>query len=197
VAALLEDAWRSATLADCPPVAAWEEALSKLEVEAKSAHPAAFTASPVVSGRRAVSLPGESAPVHPAPGAQPLNLEGTRLCRNCGEQNSLNASFCKRCGFYIGSGVRQPRPPVLPTVPPPAPVPNPAPVKPPQAVPLNRDLTEVVVARRLGSAGGGMQRIEAPKPPAEPVEANAGRWLVIMLLIGCVLAVMFLILMVR
>jgi hypothetical protein len=197
VAALLEAAWRSATLDDCPPVAAWHDALSKLEVEARSARPTAFSASPVISGRRAVSLPGGGAPVQPVPGGQALNLEGMRLCRNCGEQNGLNASFCKRCGFYIGSGVHQPRPPVLPTMPPPAPASKPAPVKAPQTVPLNRDLNEVIVARRLGNPGGGMQRVEARTAPAEPVEANAGRWLVIVLLVGCVLAVMLLILMVR
>lgn len=221
VETLFKTAWQSRRLADCPTLAQWDEALAALSVEDTAAvnqpggaatpapGPVVTARGGVVSGRRAIAAPagGDSPDSPPTPAPQPsadegrVHLEGVRLCRNCGEPNDARESFCKRCGFYIGIGARKPVAVQLPVSPaqPAAKTPTarPAPVPPPQAIPLNRKLEEIVSARRVGEPGKGMQRIETPRPPKEQVEANAGSWLVVALLIGFILTVLLLALIAR
>jgi hypothetical protein len=204
VGELFEAAWRSATLADCPPLATWRDTLGAIPVEE---HPESLAdmrrpSSPVVSGRREV---GPAAALMSETPDQPRatatsRLEGKRLCRNCGEANDARESFCRRCGFYIGIGSRRPvsagQPPgsapgtMGQSLPPQAQPAKPAP--PPQAVPLNRNLGEVITARRLPGPQGNLQRVET-RPPAElPVEANLGAWLVVGAIALIVLVVLIL-----
>lgn len=137
VAELFRAAWVGQRLADCPPLSAWQTALSALPEPAQVAQPATQPGSPtpiptnpasprtdtgVVSGRRAIGIPVPSQPeqnlspqpappsegMHATPNADRVSLENTRLCRNCGAANNTAESFCKRCGFYIGVGARKP-----------------------------------------------------------------------------------------
>ena len=114
VGELFEAAWRSLTLADCPPLASWRDTLSAIPVDAQPESLASMPhpTSPVVSGRRTVGtgmpqLP-ETSTLEGAPELAAARLEGKRLCRNCGEANDARESFCRRCGFYIGVGARKP-----------------------------------------------------------------------------------------
>jgi ribosomal protein L32 len=200
LAELFEAAWHSERLDDCPPVRLWREALAALDpdsVEERAATPAPAS-STVVSGRRAVGRSAAGAAQDnaalPAGAEDHLNLTGMRLCRNCGESNTTRDTFCKRCGFYIGTGARKPLGVMLPMNRPPGAsgaAPTPVLAPPPQPIPLNRDLNEVVTARRMGSPGG-LRRVEAPRPPEETVEANAGAWLVIVLILGVVFSIIVL-----
>jgi hypothetical protein len=235
VEGLFRSAWLSDTLAECPPLVRWRDALGALQVvhteqaahaDARSAQSADHPISPsagmpvsdtsVVSRRRTIALPSAKGKSGPQPesipsgdvqgdhGADRVHLEGVRLCRNCGEPNDTRASFCKRCGFYIGVGARKPvavqmpldRGPGAKGATPSA-VPVARPVPPPQAIPLNRNLNEVISARRVGDPGKGMQRIETPKPLRDQAEGNAGSWIVVALIIGFVLAVLLLALIAR
>lgn len=202
LAELFEAAWHSERLDDCPPVRLWQEALAALDadsVEERASVPAPTGPGTVVSGRRSVEglrAPAAAADDGAAPTAPPdhLNLTGTRLCRNCGESNTTRDTFCKRCGFYIGTGARKPVGVMLPldrAPGAPGAVPSQPSAPPPQPIPLNRNLNEVVTARRMGSPGG-LRRVEAPRPPEETVEANAGAWLVILLILGVVLSIVVL-----
>ncbi len=217
LAELLHAAWHSRSLADCPPLAEWQQALESLS-ESASAQPEATSAPParpspsapsgetggVISGRRAITvhLPSETgetaAKPATAPPSQPasrLQLEGVKLCRNCGAANSVKEQFCTRCGFYIGTGARRPPPKPAPTPPPPSPISLSKPVPPPQAVTLNRNLNEIITARRVGDPkGGGMMRVESAKPQSETAEANVGSTIVIGIVIGLLMMIVVIIL---
>jgi hypothetical protein len=202
IADLFERAWTSPSLAECPSLQTWYDTLDAVHIEAQTASAPADSpaaANPVVSGRRKIDgVPIIENPKLEQHGPERLQLEGTRLCRNCGAQNAVTASFCKRCGFYIGTGAR-------PTVKPPVASPNktsqqaqqvsgpPQPVVPtgntaPQAVPLQRNNQEIIAARRIGGPDGQLQRVATPQPPAQPdVEGNIGMYLVLALIIGAII----------
>ncbi len=201
VADLFEAAWRSASLAECPSLSDWRGALGPIKVEAKAPQ---AVASPVVSGRRAIVVlpPGTPTP-KPAPAGNTGNparvdLTGARLCRNCGAQNAAAESFCKRCGFYIGTGARRVQV-IIPVDPAlksqySAPAQPPGPAQSagtqPQPVPLQRDPEEIVSARRIGNPGQGMRRVEAPPKARDPhEEANAGSWFVLAFILAFVMFV--------
>lgn len=133
------------------------------------------------------SAPTITTPIIPTP--ETLDLEGKKLCRNCGAINDARSPFCGRCGFYIGTGIRKPMPPAThPGVP--------AGTKtgahaaggaPPQPVALNRQSDQVITARRVGADG---RRIETPRPPTEPsVEGNFGQWIVLAIILGALLTI--------
>jgi hypothetical protein len=210
LAELLRAAWHSRTLAECPPLAEWHQALETLseglatQPEAPSAQaPRPSTSTPsvsgeiggVISGRRAINvqLPSEAgvpAPKPAPPPAETLKLEGVKLCRNCGAPNSTQEQFCTRCGFYIGTGARRPPPKPAPPPPPAGVVSLSKPAPPPQAVTLNRNLSEIIAARRVGDPkGGGMIRVESAKPKSEQVEANVGSTIVIGIVIGLLMMI--------
>jgi hypothetical protein len=224
IADLLRAAWHSRSLAECPPLAEWQSALAALPEAALSAQPegsqpTAPSASPsnpistsggtggVISGRRAINvqLPAEVSTANstPSPAPQPqavphVQLDGVKLCRNCGAPNSTKEQFCGRCGFYIGTGARRPPPKPAPQPPPAGMVSLNKPAPQPQAVTLNRNLSEVIAARRVGDPkGGGMIRIESAKPPSDQVEANAGSTIVIGIVIGLIMIGVLLALVVR
>jgi ribosomal protein L40E len=211
VAEAFEQAWRSATLADCPPIKVWHDTLDAIHVDFK-AQPASAPAavqSPVVSGRRAID--GVPIVVNSTPTANPanpgnptaetgperLNLSGSKLCRNCGAQNPSAGQFCNRCGFYIGTGARRPAPkksnadfaaPISTKAPP-------QPITPtgtaPQSIPLQRDTHEIISARRIGSVDGEIQRVATPRDPSQPQdEGNFGRWIVIALVLGTAITIL-------
>ncbi|MCS6870568.1 MAG: hypothetical protein NZ571_03840 [Anaerolineae bacterium] len=209
LAELLRAAWHSRTLAECPPLTEWQQALEALSepVSARSEatpqqplQPSQSASMPsgsvggVVSGRRAISvhMPSEAnSAQRPVPAPQSnesLKLEGVKLCRNCGALNSAQEQFCARCGFYIGTGARRPPPKPAPAPPPASVVSLSKPAPPPQAVALNRNLSEIITARRVGDPkGGGMVRVEAAKPRGEQVEANIGSTIVV----GTILLILF------
>lgn len=67
------------------------------------------------------------------------------------------------------------------------------PAPPPQAVRINRNLNEVVTAKRMGD-----QRVEMPKHLQAPeVQANAGAGLVFALIVGLILAAILIALVAR
>ncbi len=199
VAAPFEQAWRSASLADCPPLSSWRDTLDALHVDAKSQQP---VTSPVISGRRAIDgvprvvLPDKSG------GPERLHLEGTKLCRNCGAQNPSTESFCKRCGFYIGTGtrrppapLRQPQPATAPiSMPPTQPLPptqSPVVGTAPQVVPLQRDTDEIIAARRFGGPDQEVRRVVAPGRAQQPQdEGNMGKWIVLAVIIGTAITIL-------
>ncbi len=204
VAEAFEQAWHSVTLADCPPISVWRDTLATLQVEAKSPQP---MTSPVVVGRRSV---GGTQPANANAERPPdrLHLEGTRLCRNCGAQNAATDSFCKRCGFYIGTGVRRPPQPIvqpadsqatasnspIATRTQPAAVSN-NPVAPvigtgPQTVPLQYDSQEIISARRF--SGQETRRFEPPTKAGEDGESAMGPWIVVAIVLGVLITVMLL-----
>lgn len=201
---LFEAAWRSPTLADCPPLAIWRDTLGAIPVDEQPESLAAVSrqSSPVVSGRRMVgqSDVATSETAEHAQESATARLEGKRLCRNCGEANEARESFCKRCGFYIGVGARKPMSAGLaptpapgapgPTVQPPALPQKPAP--PPQAIPLNRKLDDVITARRLPGPQGNLERVDVRLPAEPPVEANLGAWVVVGAIALIVLVVLIL-----
>ncbi|MFQ3534898.1 MAG: hypothetical protein SNJ58_03385 [Aggregatilineales bacterium] len=216
LAELLRAAWHSRRLAECPPLTEWQQALEALTdganapSETSSTQPASRSeglpsrsTGGVITGRRAINvqMPSESAESRPkviSPAPQPagqLQLEGVKLCRNCGASNSVKEQFCTRCGFYIGTGARRPSPKPAPTPPPASAVSLSKPAPPPQAVTLNRNLSEIIAARRVGDPkGGGMIRVESAKPRGEQVEANAGSTIVIGIMIGLLLMIVVIIL---
>jgi hypothetical protein len=195
VAEPFEQAWRSARLDDCPPLKLWRDTLDAISVDDKSQD--TVLTSPVVSGRRAI----DGIPVVVQPDkASPLRfqLNGTRLCRNCGAQNAISESFCKRCGFYIGTGVRRPPPPVKP--PAPGVVKALSPVQPPtsgtapQPVVLQHDGDDIIAARRIGTLPGGqVQRVVTPPKPQNPQEpANFGAVIVAAVIVAAAILVLLL-----
>jgi hypothetical protein len=204
VAEPFEQAWRSVTLADCPPIKQWHDSLAALLPPATTASAQSFaSSSPVVVGRRSLDgVPVISMPQAPKPpGPERLQLDGIKLCRNCGAQNPSNENFCKRCGFYIGTGARrQPLPtassvstPRQPIAPQPAPAQPPAQVTgtAPQAVPLQRDTNEIIAARRVSSGGNQpMQRIEITRPRTPETESNAGTWIVLAIILAVVISIL-------
>jgi hypothetical protein len=199
VAEPFEQVWRSATLADCPPLSQWRDTLDALHVEAKSPQP---VASPVVSGRRAVDgVPRVVLPEKPG-GPERLRLEGTKLCRNCGAQNPSTEAFCKRCGFYIGTGARRPPPPAKQPQPASAAIsaakpPVMAPPSPlqvvgtnPQPVPLQRNTDEIISARRVGGPGQESRRVVNTSAPQPQDEGNVGKWIVLAVILGTIITVL-------
>jgi ribosomal protein L40E len=212
LAELLRAAWHSRSLAECPPLAEWRRALDELpdqvgaQPEAKLSQAATPSESApslsgetggVISGRRAIAvqMPSENAAAQAPRSVEQLRLDGVRLCRNCGALNNANEQFCKRCGFYIGTGARRPPPKPAPSQPPASAFSMSKPVPPPQPVALNRNLSEIVSGRRVGDPkGGGMIRVEPAKPKSEQVEANAGSIIVIGALIGLAILLVLLIL---
>ncbi|MBX3065687.1 MAG: hypothetical protein KF726_22105 [Anaerolineae bacterium] len=191
LAELLESAWTSNVLSTCPPLAAWKEALSALQPDPAQIVQSPAALSPVVSGRRSIgSDPAAAVPTVPA---GRLQLEGVKICRNCGAENVASYAFCKRCGYFIGT-FDQRRPPV--TVIPKHTTGQQSSVSaapPPQPIQVKRDNNSIIVARRVGDPGKGLQRIETPKPPQEPeVQANAGSWLVLGIILMMVLAIIVL-----
>lgn len=206
IAESFEVAWRSNTLSTCPLLAQWRDLLAAVKVDETKPQPVLIS-SPVISGRRAipgVPLPNDGTSPLPDPGPDRVQLDGTRLCRNCGEQNSTTESFCKRCGFYIGIGAR---PKVAVHIPIPGSVkaqqaaktaaPSvPAPTTTaPQVVTLNRDMDSIIVARRVGDPVQGMQRVISPeKEQDQPIEANFGSWIIVALVVGTILAIALLVL---
>ncbi len=217
LAELLRAAWHSSTLAACPPLAEWHNALEALSEQIGTHSEIAPTqpsgSSPsvpslggspsgVISGRRAivVQMPSENSDAVPAAAApsprpaQALQLEGVKLCRNCGAPNDVKEQFCARCGFYIGTGARRPPPKPAPLPPPAGVVSLNKPAPPPQAVKLNRNLSEIVSARRVGDPNsGGMVRVEAAKPKSDQVEANAGSTIVIGIMLGLLIVIVLLV----
>lgn len=210
LAELLRAAWHSHSLAECPPLSEWQRALDELP-DQLSAHPEARSSaqpsqsapalsgepSGVISGRRAISvqMPSESDVASAPRPVEQLRLESVKLCRNCGALNDANEQFCKRCGFYIGTGARRPPPKPAPSQPPASVVSMSKPAPPPQPVALNRNLSEIVSGRRIGDPkGGGMIRVESAKPKSEQVEANVGSIIVIGALIGLAMLIVLLIL---
>ncbi|MCC7451909.1 MAG: hypothetical protein IT324_31165 [Anaerolineae bacterium] len=204
VAEPFEQAWRSVTLADCPPIKQWHDSLAALLPPAALASAQPFAdSSPVVIGRRSLDgVPVISMPQAPKPpGPERLQLDGIKLCRNCGAQNPSNENFCKRCGFYIGTGARRqplltasavstPRQPIAPQ---PAPAPPTAPVSgtAPQVVPLQRNTDEIIAARRVSSGGNQpMQRIEITRPRTPETESNAGTWIVLAIILAVVISIL-------
>jgi len=192
-------------------------------VSAPGANPATASApvkapdssgKPIITGRRSVSvtIPGTSTTLSTQPPAEVpdaqaspapvdntprVQLDHTRLCRNCGEPNDTRESFCKRCGFYIGTGARKPVAVQIPTERGAKGQPTAKMVvPPPQQVGLNRNLNEVVTARRVGAPGkGGLTRIETPHNRDDmPVEANSGSWIVVAIVAAFVITLIVLLL---
>lgn len=134
-------------------------------------------------------LPAAPVSTAPLPDTPALDLEGKKLCRNCGAINDARSPFCGRCGFYIGTGIRKPMPPATyPGAPAGAKTGAHAPGGvPPQPVTLNRQTDQVITARRIGADG---RRVETPRPPAEPpVEGNFGQWIVLAIILGALLTI--------
>jgi ribosomal protein L40E len=186
----------------------WHDTLDAIHVDFK-AQPASAPAavqSPVVSGRRAIDgIPivvnatptADAADSAVASGPERLNLSGSKLCRNCGAQNPSAEQFCKRCGFYIGTGARRPAPkkPASDFAAPANTKAPPQPITPtgtaPQSIPLQRNTDEIISARRVGSAGGEIQRVVTPRDPSQPQdEGNFGRWIVIALVLGTAITIL-------
>jgi hypothetical protein len=139
----------------------------------------------------AVQPAPEAAPSSPEPSAPSINLEGKKLCRNCGAVNDTREPFCGRCGFYIGSGVRRPPVSALPankisTTSTSNTSAKPSPAAPSQPLIINRDANKVVMARRMGGNG---RRVETNQP-SDQVEANAGQWLVLAIIVGAVATIL-------
>ncbi|HRE49383.1 MAG TPA: hypothetical protein PLD47_16785 [Aggregatilineales bacterium] len=146
------------------------------------------TASPPPLEASLTPAPTTSAP----PPAERLNLEGKKLCRNCGAANNAGESFCARCGFYIGTGMRKAIPYThrgasqtggKTTVPA-----NQAP-SPPRPITINRNLDQIISGRRIGADG---RRVEMNQPNESPIEGNFGQYIVLALIIGAVLTILLL-----
>lgn len=195
IADLFEMAWRSASLADCPPLSAWVTALERLETVRLAPAP---RSSEVVTGRRQliVTPPGNAAPpmvvTTPAPvtpALQPVPA-ATKLCPQCGAANLPGADYCVKCHYYLKGNQRPPQAPAAASnrVNPPGQIGyNPASVAPPSALNPNARMAaqnvtnEVIRARNpVGSSVPG----SSPTPPEATPD---GRWLVIAVVVGFIL----------
>jgi pyruvate/2-oxoglutarate dehydrogenase complex dihydrolipoamide acyltransferase (E2) component len=182
LATLFDQAWRSQTLAECPPLSAWQAALSTIKTETLDAQPV-VTNPVVVVGRRAVAPGAAPAPIplptnNPIPAGR-LQLEGIKLCRNCGAENPQSFTFCKRCGYFIGTSAQKRATTAKSAAKDAAaPAPSAASVKTasPQAVSLQRDNQEIVSAKRVGAGSGqGMRRIVYKEQPPTDNTSNASQ----------------------
>jgi len=202
IASLFDQAWNSPTLAASPALATWRDALAVLQptagVDTSVAVPSAGSGA-VISGRRSI---GTTSNTTPAPLQTPLpqlTLDGVKLCRNCGAENPASYTFCKRCGFFVGtvaqrnqlnaSRAKQPAATQVSTSTTTAPA---APVV------VKRDNDVIIVAKRVGDPGKGMQRVatQSDDKPEEtqPVE---GSWVIAGVIIFMMLAALLLVLLAR
>jgi hypothetical protein len=194
VASLLDAAWRSTTLAECPPLAQWRDALATVTVAPGAEAALPTPPSVVVTGRRSL---GTAAPQPIPTPLSHVSLDGLKLCRNCGAENPAGYTFCKRCGFFVGT-VDQRRQLTASRAKPAATAqpsqPNPAAAPPPPVI-VKRDNDEIIVAKRVGDAGKGMQRITTRPADAPPDEqAIGGSWLIAGIIIFMMMAALFLVL---
>jgi hypothetical protein len=127
-----------------------------------------------------------------------MQLDGIKLCRNCGAENPSGYTFCKRCGFFVGTLDQrralvnsQPKPAL-----PPANLAPGAMGSAPAPVTVKRDNEAIITARRVGDPGKGIQRVETPKKPTEEeVQATTGSWLVAAIIVFMAVAALLLVLM--
>jgi len=217
IADTFEAAWRSADLADCPPLAIWQSVLNRLNMPAQAGTQLAPSSNvapgvaDVVSGRRSlmsslpapaapasiVPVPIDSSPVSASanPATPPLIAPTTamRLCPQCGAQNTLNAEFCQHCHYYLRGDRRPGRPAAVANLPainanPANSVGSPAPRTAINPAPMGAAAPNIVAARRMVGPGQSGQVVQAPEP------SNAdGRGIIIALVIGFVIAVIILI----
>jgi hypothetical protein len=199
IAALFEQAWNSATLDNTPSLATWRAALSPLQASAgadASVATPSVSAGAVISGRRSI---GNSAPTPMQTPLPQLTLDGVKLCRNCGAENPASYTFCKRCGFFVGtvaqrnhhaaslakpSTTSQTGVPLVITA--------------PQPVTVKRDNEAIIVAKRVGDPGKGMQRITTqPAEKPEETQPVEGSWVIAGVIIFMMLVALFLVLLAR
>ncbi len=174
VADVFETAWRSPTLADCPPLTTWRDTLDRLDASQKS--PAPIT-SAVVSGRRSLLPTTAASPTMPVPVA-------VKLCPRCGAQNSVSAEFCQKCHFYLRGEQRPARTPLSPANSSQQPTIGPA----SQPMTLsNTPPPEIVSARRLVAPGQPGQTVPTTTP--EP-SGSDGRWIIAALVIGFIITLL-------
>lgn len=193
IAAQFETAWHSAKLRDCPPLSAWQSALGKLDPSKLATRP--IGASPsnsgngIVSGRRAL-IPGT--PSNSPAGEMPTPLHvrvPMKLCPRCGAQNPLNAEFCSNCHYYLRGSQRTAA--------------NQAAAKPdreqrsvahqPSQPPITlppSSAPPLISARRMVGSGQSGQIIPTSGPP--PNEQGDGRGIILALIVGVLIAILFL-----
>ena len=184
VAEQFEAAWRSAKLADCPPLSVWRDTLARLSPAAGSGTtpspspaPVNSPAGSVVSGRRSL-LPAVALP---APGAVPEQNHETKadpaamiapaapvaapvtLCPNCGTANPVNAEFCSQCRFYLRRDQPSARRRAAPSVPVISTTNSSVTPAPPGAPPI-------ISARRMVAPGQSGQAVPTPEAPESEVD---------------------------
>ena len=201
IAALFEQAWTSAALDNSPSLVTWRDALSALQPSAgtgadTSVATPSSVAGAVISGRRSI---GNSAPTPIQTPLPQLTLDGVKLCRNCGAENPASYTFCKRCGFFVGT-VAQRNQHAASLAKPHAASPTSAPIisTAPQPVAVKRDNDAIIVAKRVGDPGKGMQRITTqPAEKPEEVQPVEGSWVIAGIIIFMMLVALFLVLLAR
>jgi tRNA A-37 threonylcarbamoyl transferase component Bud32 len=204
IATLFEQAWRSQTLAEAPALGTWREALAPLQstatVDASVAAPSSG-AGAVISGRRAIGGVSNTAPTPMQTPLPQLTLDGVKLCRNCGAENPASYTFCKRCGFFVGTvaqrtqltAQRAKQSAVTQTT-----TQAPASTTAPTAPIVKRDNDAIIVAKRVGDPGKGMQRITTqPAEKPEEVQPVEGSWVIAGVIIFMLFAALVLVLLAR
>ncbi len=206
-AAAFEQAWRSATLEDCPPLATWRALLDKLNPLPVAAAP---RGNEVVTGRRELTgpkFPDAKAAFKPElPEAIPSRAEvaqpraeptrptavpaATRLCPRCGAANMPGAEFCVRCRYYL-RGEQRPartvitRPASTPVSPGAASAPHP--ISNTVATPT---MTKEVVASRRTMGTGASGSASTPPPTASDTD---GKWVVLAVVVGFILTLLIIV----
>ncbi|MBX3086264.1 MAG: hypothetical protein KF716_31800 [Anaerolineae bacterium] len=199
IASLFEQAWNSPTLADSPALATWKDALAALQptagVDTSVAVPSAGSGA-VISGRRSIGGTSNTAPVPMQTPLPQLTLDGVKLCRNCGAENPASYTFCKRCGFFVGTVAQRNQLNATRAKQPAASqISAPITTAPAAPVVVKRDNDAIIVAKRVGDPGKGMQRV-ATQPDEKPEETQPveGSWVIAGVIIFMMLAALLLVL---